>query len=101
MNILPMTPDTAGTVNIASISGTSQAVTLAKTAVNQQIMVTSAPSGAICFIEFGVAGVTAVAATGTPILPGSIMTFTVGSTVTTAAAIGSSGTIYFTCGMGS
>lgn len=101
MNILPLTPTTNGTVNIASVSGSNQRVTLAFGGVGQQIMVTSSPSGAIAFIEFGSASVTATAATSTPILPGGIYTFTVGPNVVAAAAIGSAGAIYFTCSQGS
>lgn len=99
MNTLPFTPDTAGTVS-RSVSGTSATVTLAKTALSQQIMVTSPSANAIAFIEFGDSSVTAVAATATPVLPGAIMMFTVGPSVTTVAAIGSAGTLYFTCGIG-
>jgi hypothetical protein len=106
MNILPFTPKAAGTVNL-SVSGTTGNVALSRTGPTgnyngEQIMVTSAPSGAIAFIEFGTSSsVTAVAATGTPILPGAIMMFTVASDTTYVAAIGSAGTLYFTAGMGS
>ena len=101
MNILPFTPVTNGTVNL-SVTGTSGTVTLAKTAIGQQIMVTSPPTNAAAYIEFGTSSVAAVAATSTPIQPGAIMVFTVGPTVTTAAAIGASGTtLYFTSGQGS
>ncbi len=100
MNILPFTPDSAGTVS-RSVTGTTARVALFKPGTSQQIMVSSPAGNAIAFIEFGDATVVAVAATGTPILPGAIYTFTVGDAVTNVAAIGTSGTtLYFTSGGG-
>ncbi len=90
---------TAGTVS-RTVSGTSAAVALAKTGNPQTILVTSPTANAIAFIEFGDSTVAAVAATGTPILPGTVMTFTVGAAVTHMGAIGSAGTLYATCGHG-
>jgi hypothetical protein len=63
-------------------------------------MVTSLAANAIAFIEFGDSSVTAALATGTPILPGTIMTFSIAASVTTMAAIGTAGTLYVTCGHG-
>lgn len=102
MNSEPFTPITAGTVS-RSVSGTTASVALAKTGIPQTVMVTSVPGTgtAIAFIEFGDSTVAAVAATGTPILPGAIYTFSIAPSVTHMAAIGSSGTtIYITCGHG-
>lgn len=99
MNILPFTPDSAGTVS-RTVSGTSASVALFKGGTSQQIMVNSPAGNAIAFIEFGDSTVASVAATGTPILPGVVMVFTVGQTVTHVAAIGSAGTLYFTSGGG-
>lgn len=101
VNSEPFTPTTTGTVS-RSITGTSANVALAKTSVPQTIMVTAPPANAIAFIEFGTAStVSAVAATGTPILPGAIMVFSVGPDISYVAAIGTSGsTLYFTCGHG-
>lgn len=98
-NTEPFTPMTAGTVS-RTVSGTTAQVTLAKTGNPQTVMVTSPAGNAIAFIEFGDSTVTAVAATGTPILPGAVMIFAVAAGVTTVAAIGSAGTLYFTCGHG-
>lgn len=100
MNILPFTPASAGTVS-RTVTGTSASVALAFPS-SQQVMVTSPAGNTIAFIEFGTSGVAAVAATGTPIQPGSIMVFTVSASTTHVAAIGTSGTtLYFTSGMGS
>lgn len=99
MNTEPFSAMTAGTVS-RSVSGTSATVALAKTGVPQTVMVQSAPSGAIAFIEFGDSTVASVAATGTPVLPGVVLVLTVAASVTHVAAIGSSGTLYFTCGHG-
>lgn len=98
-NTEPFTPMSAGTVS-RTVSGTSAQVTLAKTGVPQTVLVQSLVTSAIAFIEFGDSTVVAVAATGTPIQPGIVMTFTIGAAVTTMAAIGSAGTIYVTCGHG-
>lgn len=107
MNILPFTPQASGTVNL-SVTGTTGNVALPRTGASglyngAQIMVTSAPAGTIAFIKFGTSSsVTAVAATDTPILPGSIMVFTIASDTTYVAAIGTSGTtLYFSSGQGS
>lgn len=99
VNTEPFTPMSAGTVS-RTVSGTTANVALAKSGVPQTLLIQSLPSGAIAFIEFGNSTVTAVAATGTPILPGVVMVFAVGPDVTTMAAIGSAGTIYVTCGHG-
>ncbi len=95
----PLTPMSAGTVS-RTVSGATASVALAKTGQNQSVMVTSPATNALAFIEFGDSTVTSVIATGTPILPGAIMTFSVASSVTHAAAIGTAGTLYFTCGQG-
>lgn len=100
MNSEPFTPVSAGTVNLA-VTGTTARVALAKTGIPQTVMVTSPSGGNIAFIEFGDVTATAVAATGTPILPGAILIFTVAPTVTHMAAIGSATTtLYVTCGHG-
>ncbi len=63
-------------------------------------MVTSGGGNAISFIKFGSSTVTA-AVTDTPILPGTVQTFTLPPGATHAAAIGtSSTTLYFTRGDG-
>lgn len=92
------TPNTTGTVN-RTVSGSSARVALSQSG-DQTLMVTSDPSGAIAFIEFGDVTVAAVAATGTPILAGTIMVLTPPAAATHVAAIGSSGTLYFTSGRG-
>ncbi len=95
----PFTPMSAGTVSRA-VSGSTASVALAKTGQNQNIMITSPATNALAFIEFGDSSVTSALATGTPILPGAIMMFSVGESVTHMAAIGTAGTLYATCGHG-
>ncbi len=91
---------TAGTVNLA-VTGTTGSVALAKTGNPQTVEIQSASGNAIAFIEFGISTVTAVAATGYPILPGVDKIVTVPAGATHVAAIGtSSTTLYFTCGHG-
>lgn len=99
MNSEPFSPVSAGTVS-RTVSGTSAAVALAKGSVPQTVMVSSPTANAIAFIEFGDSTVVAVAATGMPITPGTVMVFSVGANVTHMAAIGSAGTLYVTCGHG-
>lgn len=96
----PFTPMTAGTVS-RTVSGTSANVALAKTGQNQSIMVTSLAANAVAYIEFGDSTVAAAIATGTPILPNTVTIFSVSAAVTHAAAIGTAGTLTFTCGQGS
>jgi len=98
-NSEPFTPMTAGTVS-RTVSGSSAAVALAKTGNPQTVLVTSPTANAIAFIEFGDSTVTAAAATGLPILPGTVMVLSVPPAVTHMAAIGSAGTLYVTCGHG-
>lgn len=97
----PFTPNTTGTVS-RTVSGTSARVALSKSD-DQTVMVTSdsaVTSAAIAFIEFGDVTVAAVAATGTPILPGAILILTPPAAATHVAAIGTAGTLYFTSGRG-
>lgn len=94
----PFTPATTGTVS-RTVSGSSARVALSQSG-DQTIMVTSDPAGAIAFIEFGDVTVAAVAATGAPILAGTIMVLTPPAAATHVAAIGSTGTLYFTSGRG-
>lgn len=94
----PFTPNTAGTVS-RTVSGTSARVALAQSG-DQAVMVTSDTASAIAYIEFGDVTVVAVAATGTPVLPGTIMILTPPAGATNVAAIGSAGTLYFTSGRG-
>lgn len=83
-----------------TVSASSANVALAQASTSQTVMVTSAPGGAIAFIKFGGSSAVSAALTDTPILPGGIYVFTIGNDVTHVAAIGTSGTIYFTTGMG-
>lgn len=92
----PFTPNS--TVSRA-VTGASANVALPSTQGNQ-IMVTSASGNSIAFIKFGSSSVTA-ALTDTPILPGTVQVFTVQDSMTTVAAIGTTGTtLYFTSGDG-
>lgn len=99
MDTNPFTPASAGTAS-RTVSGSTARVALVFGARPQTVMVTSPTANAIAFIEFGDSTVVAVAATGTPIMPGTVMVFTVGDQVTHMAAIGSSGTLYVTSGHG-
>lgn len=98
-NSEPFTPGTTGTVS-RTVSGSTAAVALAKTGSPQTVLVTSPTANAIAFIEFGDSTVAAVAATGMPILPGTVMALSIAPSVTHMAAIGSAGTLYVTCGHG-
>lgn len=94
--LAPFTP--AGTVSLA-VTGASGRVALAKSGLNQ-VVVTSPGSSAIAFITIGDSAGTA-AVTDTPILPGTVQTFTIPTTATHVAAIGTAGTtLYFTVGEG-
>ncbi len=93
------TPNSAGTAT-ASVTASSVAAALTKGGVTQQVFVQSLAASAVAFIEFGTSAATSAIATGTPILPGGQYTFTVGSTTTHVAVIGTAGTLYFTCGQG-
>lgn len=93
-------PFTPGATKSLNVTNSTASVGLTNGALDQQVMVTSAVNNALAFIKFGGTGVTA-AVTDTPILPGAIMVFTIGISVTTVAAIGTSGTtLYFTVGLG-
>lgn len=95
----PFTP--GATVNIASLSGTSQAVALATGSTACQVMITSPAATVLCFIKFGSSSaVAAVAATDTPIMPGTQTIFSVPVGTTHVAAIGTSGVLYATTGNG-
>lgn len=86
----------SGTASLA-VTSTSASVLLVGT--GSQVMVTSpSTNAAVAFITFnGVA-----ATTDTPILPGTVQTFTVSAGTTVAAAIGTATTtLYFTRGSGS
>ncbi len=92
----PLTP--AGTASL-SVSSVTSNVALAK--ATNTVMVTAPAGGAVCFIAFGTSAVTA-AVTDTPILPGSVQTFSVPGTATHVAGITASSTqtLYFTSGEG-
>lgn len=96
----PFTPNTGGTITI-TVAATSASVALTKGGVDCQVMVSSLAANAIAFIEFGAAANAATVATGTPILPGRVYTFTLGATQTNVATIGTAAnTLYFTTGQG-
>lgn len=95
-------PDlTANTVSIA-VSASSQSVALTGEG-ERQILVTNDGTATV-WIRFGGTGITTAVATGIPIPAGSAQVFTVrnvGSEARVAAiAAGSTGTIYFTPGLG-
>lgn len=95
----PFTPASADTPNIALSASTQRVALIGGSGQDKTVMVTSAPGGAICFVQFGDSTVEATV-TKTPILPGAIYTFSFGQAVTHAAAIGTTGTVYFTTGHG-
>lgn len=94
----PFTPNYQGTATI-TVAATSAAVALNKGGVNQQVVVSSLAANAIAFIEFGSSTVAAAVASGFPILPGRVYTFT--TTATHIATIGTAAnTLYVSSGMG-
>lgn len=102
MNEAPFTP--GPTVQLA-VTGTSGRVALgtgAGASGTPQVIVTAPAGGQIAYIKFGDATVAAVAATDTPILPGTVQMFTVPVGATNVAAITatSTQTLYFTTGHG-
>lgn len=93
------------TVNLA-VTGTTGSVALGTgggASGTPQVMVTAPAGGQIVFIKFGSSSVAAVAATDTPILPGTAQIFTPPGGTTHVAAITatSTQTLYFTTGHGS
>lgn len=92
----PFTP--AGTV---TISVSSSNVTTALSKATNAVMISAPAGGAVAFIKFGTSSVTA-AVTDTPILPGSVQTFSVAPQVTHVGAITASSTqtLYATSGEG-
>lgn len=99
MSDLPFQPVATGTAVSATVASSSQA--LGVQGRSQTVRIAAPAGGAIAFINFGASTVTA-AATDTPILPGTVEVFSVGSAVTHIAAITASSTqtIYHTCGDG-
>ncbi len=104
-NSEPFSAMAAGTTTL-SVTGTSGARVLAKSATPQTVVVSSVAGNAIAFLEFGDSTVAAIVPSGAtgggmPILPGAIYTLTVPVAATHFAAIGTSGTtLYVTCGHG-
>ncbi len=97
----PFTP-TGATVNIAA-TGTTSAVALGTPSGQGGMAVRVFNAGAATvFIEFGVSTVEAATASSMPVPAGAVETFSVGPSVTHAAAITASGTatVYFTPGQG-
>ncbi len=92
----PLSP--AGTASL-SCSSSNARVALAKS--SNTVMVTAPAGGAVTFIKFGSSTVTA-AVTDTPILPGSVQTFSIPPDATYVAGITASSTqtLYFTSGEG-
>jgi len=94
-----MNPFTPGATVSRAVTGSSASVALGAGG-GLQVMVTSAAGNTIAFIKFGTSSVTA-AVTDTPILPGTVQVFTIATTVTHVAAIGTTATtLYFTTGDG-
>ena len=93
-----MNPFTPGATVSRTVSGASANVAL-NNAGAMQVMVTSLAANEIAFIKPGTSAITA-ALTDTPILPGTVQVFTVPPGTTHMAAIGTSGTLYFTSGDG-
>ncbi len=96
-SLSPITP--SGTVS-RTVTAASANVALAKSGLSQ-LMVTSAATNAIAFINVGTSNAVTAAVTDTPILPGTVQVFTIPFDATHVAAIGTTGTtLYFTVGEG-
>jgi hypothetical protein len=104
----PLMPTTAGTVTItcpAAGNTTALAKSVASTDAfnlqSGQLEVTNAGT-VVIFVEPGVSGVTALVASGYPVLPGQTKVITVTTTVTHIGCISGSGnqTTYVTVGRG-
>lgn len=95
---IPFRPDNAGTVSQA-ISGASARVQVTPTGSRGNYSASFYNSGtADCFIAWGDNTITASAAGGYPIAPGSKEVLTISGTH--VAVIGTSGTLYITDGEG-
>lgn len=94
-----MNPFTAGPTVSRTVTGTTAQVALGKP--TNQVRVVSASGGTIAFIKFGSDSTVTASVTDLPILPGAIEVFSIATTQTNVAAIGTSGTtLYFTSGEG-
>lgn len=95
-----LAPISPGGTAILAVIGTTGRVSIAALGNGDQIMVTSQSSNAPAFIKFGDATVAATV-NDTPILPGTVQTFTIPPGATNVAAIGVVATnLYFTRGDG-
>ena len=96
-----LNPFTPGPTVSRTVTGTTARVQITIAATHgYQLMVTSAAGNSLAFIKFGDVTVEA-AVTDTPILPGTVMVFTVPASTLYVAAIGTTGTtLYFTSGDG-
>ena len=91
-----------GTTTAVSVSGTTASGTLTVPTAPMTSSVRIYNSAVVvCFIKFGVSGITATTS-DMPIAPGGVETFEIGPGVTTIAGItgGTSGTLYATPGRG-
>src|SRR6185369_15755175 len=94
----PMSP--AGTVSL-EVTNSSGNVALSTAGPNAQVMITSAPGGAVAFVKFGSNSSVTATTSDTPILPGSIQVFSIGAATYVAGITGAStATLYFTSGIG-
>ena len=100
-----LAPFTPGATKVVTVAATTATVTL-PTPRGDQVMVSSLSANAIAYINFGDSTVTVVVPTGTqqnatPILPGTVQTFTVPQTLTSVATIGTAAnSLFFTAGDG-
>lgn len=95
-----LNPFTPGTTVSRAVTGSTANVALPSTRGNQ-IVVASAATNTIAFINFGTSASVTAAVTDYPILPGTKETLSVPPGMTHVAAIGTTGTtLYFTAGDG-
>ncbi len=94
----PFNPGPTVSLAVTTTTGNVALPTVAK----QQVMVSTLPGDAVCFIKFGVNSGVAAAVTDTPILPGGVYILTIDPAVTHIAAITGTGTatLYVTTGRG-
>lgn len=101
-SLQPMTP---GATIAITVAATTAAVAI-PTPLGNQVIISSLAANAIAFVNFGISTVAVVIPTGTkqnatPILPGTVQTFTIPADATHIATIGTAAnTLYVTSGNG-
>ncbi len=90
-----------GAGNVISASTSSARAALARSATQNNVVVTNPTSGSVCFVNFGDSSNVAIN-TDAPVLPGTYRIFGVPAAATHVAVLldTGSGTIYVSCGDG-